>query len=303
MADIDLVLLWVNTEDKKWRAELTNCSKSEPNFDNIRYRDYGTLKYILRGVEKNAPWIRKVHLILAYESQVPDWLNTECPKLEIHYHRDFIPLNLLPTFNSNCIELFLHRIPSLSNFYILFNDDQFIINKIDEKMFVDKDLPVFNGNVKKFEFRLNIMNTFKQTLDNNLKYVINYCTKHKLEPRQYKHAHLPEVHVKNFEAYMINEDLELFTLSLAESPFRTDKNFTNWLFSDLLQTCGTCVTKPELYKKSKYVKLGLDLNYQDLAKKQLICVNDDVKDDFFHCINNLKQFFESIYPDKSAFEN
>ena len=302
MSNIDLVVLWVNPDDEKWREQYKKYAEQEnrKKFEEIRYRDYGTLKYLFRGVERNASWINKIHLILAYPSQLPDWIDTRNPKLEIHYHSEFIPVNLLPTFNSNCIELFLHKIRNLSDYYILFNDDQFILNKIDERMFVENNMPVFDGVVKKLKFRLEITNTFRNTLDNNLKFVINYCTERGLKPRQFKHAHLPEIHVKSFEKNIVNNNYLLFVLSLIDSRFRCDKNFTNWIFSDLIQSEKRCITKNNLYDNSKYVKLSGDL--ESIRNFQLVCINDDSSVNFEKRKKELNDFLESIYKNKSSFE-
>ncbi len=43
------------------------------NASAIRYRDWGTLKYLLRGIERFAPWVRTVHLVTW--GHLPEWLN------------------------------------------------------------------------------------------------------------------------------------------------------------------------------------------------------------------------------------
>ena len=51
---IDIVILWVNPEDENWKTEYEKYSKLEnrKTEGSIRYRDYGTLKYLFRGIEK-----------------------------------------------------------------------------------------------------------------------------------------------------------------------------------------------------------------------------------------------------------
>lgn len=301
---IDIVILWVNSEDKSWRNEYEKFSRLENRKieGSIRYRDYGTLKYILRGIEKNASWFHKVHLILSDKTQIPDWLNMDGDKLEIHYHKEFIPVNLLPTFNSNVIEMYLHNIKSLSEYYILFNDDQFILNKLQPDMFVKNNLPVFTSDTKPLEFNLDFNNSFKQSLDNNLKFVINYCTKNKLNINKYKHAHLPECHKKSFEKKIIDGNKLLFVTSFIDSKFRGDKNFTNWLFSDLLQSSEIRVTNKNLYLNSSYVKLSDNIDFNQYKDKQLVCFNDNGNIDFERVIQKLNNFLERVYPNKSMFE-
>lgn len=72
------------------------------------------------------------------EGHIPDWINTECTKLKIVKHSDFIPLDDLPLFNSRAIEVNLHRIPELSEKFVYFNDDFLIINKINKTFFSEK---------------------------------------------------------------------------------------------------------------------------------------------------------------------
>lgn len=104
--DIDFVIPWVDGSDQEW-IELFNKyapsgKKKNIDFSAERYRDYGLLKYWFRGVEKFAPYVRKVHFIT--NGQKPDWLNTDCPKLNWVKHSDYIPQDCLPVFSSHPID-------------------------------------------------------------------------------------------------------------------------------------------------------------------------------------------------------
>ena len=88
-----------------------------------RFRDWGTLRYLLRGIAECMPFIERVHLVVAAESQVPTWIDRE--RVHIVLHADIIPSSLLPLFNSCTIEMFLHRIDGLAEEYLYFNDDMF----------------------------------------------------------------------------------------------------------------------------------------------------------------------------------
>ena len=111
---IDFVVLWVDGSDPKWLKEKNKYSDSKIDIDDTiaRYRDMKTFKYWFRAVEKYTPWVNKIHFITW--GHVPDWLDTTNPKLNIVNHKDYIPKEYLPTFNSNVIELNLHRIEDLS---------------------------------------------------------------------------------------------------------------------------------------------------------------------------------------------
>jgi hypothetical protein len=60
------------------------------------------------------------------DEQIPDWLNIAHPGIAVVDHRQNIPAEFLPTFNSHVIEAYLHRIPGLAEHYIYFNDDFFL---------------------------------------------------------------------------------------------------------------------------------------------------------------------------------
>lgn len=127
---IDCVILWVDGSDPEWIAQKNKYAGIKiENVDNKedRYRDWDTLKYLFRGIEKYASWFRKVFLVTC--GQIPEWIDTSYPKLEIVFHEEFIPEQYLPTFNSHTIELNLHRIKELSNEFVYFNDDMFILRK------------------------------------------------------------------------------------------------------------------------------------------------------------------------------
>lgn len=117
--DIDLVYLWVDGNDPVWQAK-RNAFIGETN-DNSpinckgRYANNDELKYSLRSVKTYAPWIRKIFIVT--DNQTPDWLDTSNPKIKIIDHKDIIPAESLPCFNSSLLEHFLYRIPDLSEHF------------------------------------------------------------------------------------------------------------------------------------------------------------------------------------------
>lgn len=140
MHKIDFVIPWVDGSDPDWLKE-KNAFSPEPSCDDreIRYRDWGMLKFWFRAVEENAPWVNKIFFITW--GHVPDWLNTDHEKIRIVRHKDYIPAEYLPTFSSHVIELNLHRIPDLSEHFVYFNDDVFLLDKVAPKDFFVGGLP------------------------------------------------------------------------------------------------------------------------------------------------------------------
>ena len=141
---VDFVVTWVDSTDPKWLSEKEKYySKLKQNDKNnnssCRYREWDFFRYWFRAVEKYAPWVRYVWVVTC--GHTPEWLNLEHPKLKIARHEDFIPHEYLPTFNTECIELNLWRIPGLSEHFVYFNDDFFLFNSVGKEDFFTGDLP------------------------------------------------------------------------------------------------------------------------------------------------------------------
>jgi len=142
IGDIDAVITWVDDTDEKWleereywRRRVRQKTYSDNLTSRSRYRDWGLLPYVFRGIEYFAPWIRNIYFVTY--GHLPAWLNTENQRLRIVNHSDFIPKEYLPTFSSCAIEFCFNRISGLSDRFIYFNDDTFLINNvIPEDFFV-----------------------------------------------------------------------------------------------------------------------------------------------------------------------
>lgn len=137
---IDFVIPWVDGADPAWREALAHATGvAHGDTSEIRYRDWRTLRYWFRSTEKFAPWVRRIHFVTW--GHLPEWLDTTHPKLHIVNHRDYIPSEYLPTFNSNTIELNFGRIEGLAEHFVLFNDDTFLCRPHTPEAFFRNGLP------------------------------------------------------------------------------------------------------------------------------------------------------------------
>ncbi len=142
MNDIDFIIPWVDGSDKEWQKTFNQYAPKSAQIDDARaerYRDWGLLRYWFRAVEKFTPWVRTIHFVTC--GQLPEWLNIDAPKIHWVKHEDYIPNEYLPVFNVNPIELCLHRIEGLSDKFVYFNDDTFIIRPMPEERFFKNGLP------------------------------------------------------------------------------------------------------------------------------------------------------------------
>ncbi len=191
--DIDLVYLWVDGNDPKWRAKRDVCLGLNPekkvngdlNEVNCegRYADHDELKYSLRSVEKYAPWIRKIFIVT--NDQVPRWLDTSNPKVQIVDHSEILPEEAQPAFSCIVIEHHLHRIPGLAEHFLYSNDDMFFNRPVSPgDFFADDGLPIIRlirKPLRKWEllFRTHVMRkpltNYLRTIDNAARLVEREC--------------------------------------------------------------------------------------------------------------------------------
>ena len=147
MDKIDFVIPWVDGNDPEWRKLKDRYSDNvtEGN-EEERFREWDQLRYWFRGVEKHAPWVNRIHFVTC--GHLPPWLNVDHPKLHIVRHEDYIPKEWLPTFSSHTIELNMHRIEGLSEQFVYFNDDFFIIDDVKPTDFFVDGLPCSTAGLR-----------------------------------------------------------------------------------------------------------------------------------------------------------
>ena len=137
--NIDFVVMWVDGNDLSWQDKMLSYKETSEQSNPTRFRDWNIFKYWFRSIERFAPWVHRVFLIT--DNQIPSWININYSKLKIIDHKDFIPAEYLPTFNSHTIELNIHRIEGLSEHFVVFNDDTFINAPITPEYYFKNGLP------------------------------------------------------------------------------------------------------------------------------------------------------------------
>jgi len=148
---IDLVYTWVDGNDSAWLADKQryqpelekNPLASRLSAHASCYKSRDELLYSLRSVALYVPFINRIHIVTA--SQIPAWLNTDHPRINLVSHRDiFSDQAMLPTFNANAIESRLPHIPDLSEHFLYLNDDMFFGRPAAVTEYFDREgRPVF----------------------------------------------------------------------------------------------------------------------------------------------------------------
>lgn len=150
---VDVVIPWVDQNDPAWRKEMLEWAQKEGNtsvsdHSEERFRDWDTVRFLLRGIDRYMPWVRTVHFVTC--GHVPEWMNTQAPKLHLVKHSDYIPQEYLPTFSSHCIELNFHRIPDLAEHFVYFNDDILVLRPMKKEDLFHNGLPCDFGILNAF---------------------------------------------------------------------------------------------------------------------------------------------------------
>ena len=145
---IDVVYTWVDSYDPE-RIYYQNklLSKNDFNLDKSRYDQSEELKYSIKSIEKNCPWVRMIYIVVK-DDQKPNFIefDNRFNKIPIKLikHSMIMPKTSLPTFSSISIELCIHNIPDLSDYYIYMNDDLFITKPLKKSDFIKDGKPIVN---------------------------------------------------------------------------------------------------------------------------------------------------------------
>ena len=329
---IDIVYLWVDSSDPKWRAEKNKwleIIKGQKPLNNdatteARWRDNGELKHSLRSVAECAPWVNHIYIITSF-NQVPKWLNTDNPKITIVPHEQIFPADALPTFNSSSIEMCIPNIPNLSEHFLLMNDDMFLNRPLPKSYFFDKRgraLVRFSkrSNHQKISEQKSSLSEYDQRLITSAEYIeqvfgkklYKYRPSHGIDP--YLKSSLLECHNNKIISPKIKE--------LIYCKFRTHTSIQRWIFNLYdLATGRAKFIHSRAYKFTKHKILNLIYNkiffFQirnsavyctnttaaraAISQAPQFCINDTINTDDKTLVANAK-FMAERFPNKCEFE-
>lgn len=343
MEKIDFVQTWVDCNDPDWKARKDAIwqqlypgekplTKTEAN-DESRYREMRLFEFWFRGVEKFAPWVNRIYLITPH-GQKPEWLNTAHPKLVLVNQEDYLPADYPPIFNSIPVELHLLRIPELSEQFVLFNDDMFLLRPVSPEFYFKNGLPCLPADLTLCDYfgynhwsmtcfnnycvvndSFNIYDSIwknrskwfnprvlgmKTALKNFLCYKVNRT----LSVKGYEH--LPVAHLKStFEAGWSTCPKVLDASS--RQTFRANDQVNHLLFCAWNQAAGK-FHPDRPYSKGCHFNINteqLDQICSIIGNQSVsqICLNDsEVNDNPELCFKRIRQAFDAVLPNKSSFE-
>ena len=313
---IDVVYLWVNSNDKKWQNKRRNSFDIFLNNDkdNIalyantdgRFRDNGELIFNLRCLENFFP--KHGHVYIVTDEQRPAWLSQN-KNVTIIDHKDIIPNKVNSIFASANIESYIHHIPNLSENFFYLNDDIFFGMPVDKQWWFDKELKYFYDNEPHDEY---------SELQSMLLSPINASIQSKLwlkeKYKNYKHqnialAHAPRPYKKSLLFKIEKEAIDLFNKVRST-------NFRSWKTPAVLVDFVPRWLEHHGYAKIKqmhtlYIESGsndietkLDQLTQEFGKIPFFCINDtcDNAEASDKRLLLVKEKLQKILPKKSSFE-
>ncbi len=336
MTKTDIVIPWVDPLDPEWIKQKEHYQKEsgDADFRPSRYRDWDQLKYVFRSIEKNCPWVDKVFFITS--GQLPSWMNPDCEKLIWIRHEDYIPEEYLPTFSSHPIELNLYRIDELSDRFIYFNDDMFVISPMEESLFFRNGLPVYpailhantsrdQSEVMPYVYlnnKLAVNRHFskKDVLakkekwfslkENGLRSVVeNLFNSRYPEIIGFYHSHLPTPFLKQTLKEVWEAEEELLDRT-CRNRFRSREDVSQYLFRcwDLAKGEFYPIDPKKLGKETDIRSNTVDTicSMIENRKVKMLCLNDsdEIADEkeFEMLKDRINRSFEKIFPEKSQFE-
>ena len=145
---IDIVYLWCDGSDPAFqqrKRQYVPQTIPEELGGVCRHFDNDELKYSLRSLEKHAPWLN--HIYIVTDDQTPSWLNTDASQISIVDLTEILPEEALPTFDTDVIEMAIHKVPGLSEFFLYANDDMFFGSEVTpDFFFTSEGFPIIRGD-------------------------------------------------------------------------------------------------------------------------------------------------------------
>ncbi len=301
---VDLVYMWVDGDDSNW---LRKRIKWQLEYDNLpnngtdiaRFRQMDELKYSLRSVEKNLPWIN--HIYIVTDNQIPSWLDTDNSKITIIDHTEIFPKEALPTFNSNAIEARIPYIPNLSEHFLLANDDYFVRVPLKKAFFFNEQ-----GNPRIF------VKYKKKTYDANL-WLAQIKKAHELISEKYPLDFVitPSHNIQPYRKSYFIDAINKFSNEFKQTTYSKFRQQTD-ISRVIVELNDRMLERNEMFERTDKKAIPsycgsafllISNNFLDLDKEQpcLFCLND------FEGKNGTEldvtlRMMNLLYPDKSFFE-
>lgn len=153
--EVDAVITWVDGNDVNHQKKMLNYLDNKKSINRkairTRYDQVNEIEFSVKSILRYAKFVRNIYIVT--DNQTPDFLKDiekakkEYPTVFIVDHKAIFKgyEHYLPTFNCLPIESLLFKIPNLSEHFLYFNDDLFLVNETKSEDFFIDGKPVIRG--------------------------------------------------------------------------------------------------------------------------------------------------------------
>ncbi len=170
MEKIDAVITWVDGSDPNYKIKLEENLKNK-KIINRQYTQANEIDFCVASIIKFAPFVRKIFIVT--DKQKPKFSGirhmVSLEKIEIIDHEEIFRDNLdcMPSFNIRSIDALLFKIKNLSDKFIYFNDDMFLIKETTKEDWFKYNKAVLTGSWAK-TYNKQLIKTISHKIKNLL---------------------------------------------------------------------------------------------------------------------------------------
>lgn len=139
---MDAVVLWLDTTDKHYISQRDKDFGETTPYDIHRLGRRDELRFCLRSLYYNAPWLRTIYLV-TWDKQFPDWLDeTQCAALTppiVKIKRETLNEGRY-LYGSLAVEACMYKIPGLSELFLYANCDTFLVQPMKKDDWVQNGI-------------------------------------------------------------------------------------------------------------------------------------------------------------------
>ena len=197
MEKIDAVITWVDGSEPNYKLKLEENLKNKKIIIS-QYTQANEIDFCVASIIKFAPFVRKIFIVT--DKQKPKFSGirhmVSLEKIEIIDHEEIFRDNLdcMPSFNIRSIDALLFKIKNLSDKFIYFNDDMFLIKETTKEDWFKDNKAILTGSWAKTYNKQLI-----KTISHKIKNLLNI--RPSFNAAQSKAANIVGFHNKYFKSF------------------------------------------------------------------------------------------------------
>ena len=313
----------------EWIKNISIVYLITENYNNI----INSLKYSLRSIEYYLPWfIGTIFVIVQCNLCDISWININNSHIKIIYPKEFMPKKFHNKYSAELIEMYLDKIPCISERFIYLKSNYYFINFIHPRFFFDSEFyPKYNfGNgfntkpKENNQENISFIKTFKavQKIFGNI-YINNYRYLLDSPISFYRDLFKPvrNIYLKHIfqNSYKTFDLLPLYLISTFNIYGTSQIYYPEYIsgFGDIRN-----IKFSRILKSKNILFYGFDITSDIIIKKTILNINKDFEKHFgrfkksdilffsiklsenllMYNLNYINNYLDKLYKNKSFFE-